>query len=92
MEDVTGSRSIDPARRRLKTLVADQETTTPIGSILTDQEALFMESTTGSTWRGAVEKVRINKARLHYTQVASSGQRASSVRSNKYEDNQKSRT
>ena len=38
VEDVTGRRSLDSACRRLKTrrLIADPETTTPLGSILSD--------------------------------------------------------
>ena len=37
-----------------------------------------------STWSGAVEKVHLDIACLHYTLLASRRQRASSVRSNKY--------
>ena len=92
VEDVTGSRYLDPACRRLSNLVADPETTTPLcGNIRSDQAALFMESTACCTWRGAVEKARLNKARLHYTRLASHGQWATSVRSDKYEKTPKSR-
>lgn len=67
-------------------LVVDPEATTPLGSILSNQAALFRESTACSTWRGAVEKVRLNKARLLITQLASRGQRASSEWSNYHEN------
>ncbi len=59
-------------------LLSNPEATTTLGSTLSDQAALFRESTACSTWRGAVEKVRLNKARLHSTQLASRGQWASS--------------
>ena len=55
-------------------LLSNPEATTTLDSTLSDQAALFRESTACSTWRGAVEKVRLNKARLHSTQLASRGQ------------------
>ena len=70
------------AAQDLSRLFVDPETTTPPGSILSYEVALFRESNACSIWRGAVEKVRLNKARLRFTQLASRGQRASSERSN----------
>ena len=57
-------------------LVANSETTTSHGSIL-------IERTACSTWRGAVENIRLSITRLHYAQLANRGQRSSAVRPKK---------
>ena len=80
VEDVTGSHSHDPACKRLRTdgrLVVNLEAMPPLGSILSDQAALFRETTAHSTWRGAIKKVRLKKARLVIaTQLVSRSQQA----------------
>ena len=56
----------------------DSETTTPLGSILSDQSAISRDNTACSTRRGTRKGV-LTKARLLYTQLAGCGQRASAL-------------
>ena len=65
-------------------LVADPEMTIPLGTILSDQVAVFRERTACSAWRGVVEKVSLNNVHLHYARLASLCQPASSERLNNH--------